>query len=303
MNLDEPSKFWRDLAARDCSQVQGSWKQTVATHYFTWTRTDGGSLLSFARLVGPQYAWLLLHTTPVDWIRAFWRSWRKPAPRLSSWQSVEINVLARLAWAYARRTDRDGLTRLTEPAAGDPFDIQVQGQSISQDLANSIVETRAMKEALQGRDPERIVEVGAGYGRNAFVLLHCFPNATYTVIDIEPALTLCRQYLTGLFPGRSLAFLSPGEVNSIPTRSTGLFLNISSFGEMLPAQVAGYFDLADRVTAGVFYHKQWKISRNLTDHVVLRRRDYPIPERWSELFNRTAKIQPLFFEAAYRIPG
>jgi putative sugar O-methyltransferase len=215
---------------------------------------------------------------------------------------MEVNLLAKLAWSYARRTDRDGLTRLTEPSAGDPFDIRFRGQSISQDLANSIVEARAMKEALQGQVPAHIVEVGAGYGRNAFVLLHCFPEAAYTVIDIEPALTLCRQYLTGLFPNRRLAFLSPGEVGNLPDRVAGLFLNISSFGEMLPGQVAGYFELANRVTDGVFYHKQWKISKNLTDQVILRRQDYPVHARWIPLFNRTAKIQPLFFEAAYRVP-
>ena len=301
MDLGVPSKFWRELSERDRSRMRGSWKRTVATHYFTWTRTDGAPLLGFVRLVGPQYLWLLLHTSPGDWVRALWGSWRKPAPEVGWFQSLEINVLAKLAWCYARRTDRDGLTVLTEPPAGDPFDIRVGGRWISQDLANSIVEARSMKEALRGQVPGEIIEIGAGYGRNAFVLLHCFPDAAYTVVDIEPALTLCRGYLTGLFPNRRLTFLSPGEVDSIPARSAGLFLNISSFGEMLPEQVTGYFQLADRVTAGVFYHKQWKVSKNLRDGVVLRRGDYPVHSRWAEVFNRTAKIQPLFFEAAYRI--
>jgi len=101
-----------------------------------------------------------------------------------------------------------GVTRLPEPALGQPLPVTWRGRLISQDLANTALEVAAIGRALAGRKPRSILELGAGYGRTAYALLSLFPEATYTIVDIEPALTISRWYLSELFGADRLRFLS-----------------------------------------------------------------------------------------------
>ena len=80
-----------------------------------------------------------------------------------------------------------------------------------------------------------------------------------------------------------------------------LFLNISSLHEMRLDQIQAYFDLIDRLVSGFFYSKQWKVSRNPEDGIVVRMEDYPVPAHWRELYRRESKVQVHFFEALYSI--
>src|SRR5439155_517391 len=46
-----------------------------------------------------------------------------------------------------------------------------------------------------------VAELGAGYGRLAYVVVSASPGVRYTIIDIPPALYLSQRYLTTVFPG------------------------------------------------------------------------------------------------------
>ena len=154
--------------------------------------------------------------------------------------------------------DRDVFFSLPEPLAGNPLPVSHRGRLISQDLANSALETEAVNRVLDGATPRSILEVGAGYGRTAYTLLSIFPEATYTVVDIEPAISISRWYLAQLFPPERLRFVDPSEVDDLETASIDLVVSISSLQEMTPGQVLGYLDLMDRVAAGGrVYLKQW----------------------------------------------
>ena len=57
------------------------------------------------------------------------------------------------------------------------------------------------------------------------------------------------------------------------------------------------------LTRGVFYNKQWKISKNPFDGIDVTKEDYPVKGSWQLLYQREARVQTEFFEAAYRIGG
>jgi len=148
--------------------------------------------------------------------------------------------------------------------------------------------------------------VGAGYGRTAYALLHAFPEATYTVVDIEPALTISRWYLSELFPARQLRFLTPDEAESLPDRSAGLVIAISSLHEMTAGQIDRYFDLFDRVgRGGRLYLKQWERWSNPDDGITVRFSGYPVPAHWRLCFDEAAPVQTNFRQAGWEIlsPG
>jgi hypothetical protein len=151
-----------------------------------------------------------------------------------------------------------------------------------------------MRPALEA--PNSFLEVGAGYGRNAYALLNLYPAATYTIVDIEPALSISRWYLTSLFDPARLRFVSPEDAQSI--NRVDVALTISSLHEMRPAAVASYLDLFDR-TARFVYVKQWTRWWNPADRITMAMADYPYPARWKRILWSTAPVQRRFTEALW----
>jgi len=316
-----PSRFWTKLNDRNLAQLRSygidNFKRTLARNYFTF----------LPGIINNQFRFLLRHTRLRDWpslVRDFPPF--DPAWGLTRIQQRELVVFTRMLWLYARAHDPRGLLRaIREPSSGNPFPIRLDGMPISQDLANSVLEYYSMAGAIgmTADAPITICELGAGYGRNAYVFLNALPNCRYIIIDIPPALYVSQRYLAPLFPERKvfkfrrfdnntgaqaeldasqLAFLLPHQAELLPQKSVNLFINISSLHEMRPDQIRAYFALIDRVTRGHFYSKQWLVSKNREDGLLIRREDYPVPPHWSCRFARRAAVQAAFFEALYAIP-
>lgn len=329
-DIYRPSRFWDDLNERNRRQIDeigfASFKRTVNQNYFNWL---------VANQRDPQF-------------RRVFRSWlSRPRPsvlgaRLRDWKDVELPydrvqpfahrrarlwyaLFVALLWDFARRRDtRHRLDLLEEPMLGNPILVRYGRRSISQDLANSALEYFAMEEALTRplTTGETVIEIGAGYGRVAWLALSLTPGLRYVLVDIPPALAIAQEYLTSLFPERKtfpfrhferyediarelasaeIAFLTPNQLETIPPQHAALFINISSFHEMRPDQVANFFIQVEKHTDGIFYMKQWRAWTNEIDGVTMRQEDYPIPPSWVPVYERHHPVQTQFFEAAYRI--
>ena len=305
--FSEPSLFWQELARKHGDDLERHGlhlvKRRQALRYFNWRWRWGGMRRS------RQFRFLFSHSTPLTILRCLFTPARLSGP---SWHAVPwtrrerwLYVFAvRLLWEYTRRHDELGVLSLPEPQLGNPLPVQWDGRLISQDLANSALEANAIARALDGASPGSIVEVGAGYGRTAYALLKVFPKATHTVVDIEPALTISRWYLTSLFPGARLRFLQPEEAQRLREGSADLVVSISSLHEMRRDQVQAYLDLFDRIAGGgVVYLKQWERWTNPVDGVTLAFDEYPVPTGWRSVFDEVAPVQTNFRHAAWRVPS
>lgn len=303
----EPSLFWQQLAREHHVELERHGPQFIkrrqALRYFTWRWS--WRTLSQSR----QFRFLVSHSTPWTIVRCLFMPARLSGP---DWHTVKwsrrerwLYVFAvRLLWHYAKRHDKVGVLRAPEPQLGDPLPVRCEGRLISQDLANSALEVNAIARALEGTAPRSIVEVGAGYGRTAYALLTMFPKATYTVVDIEPALTISRWYLTSLFPPARLRFVRPAEAHRLDDNSADLVVSVSSLQEMRRDQVDVYLELFDRIAAGgIVYLKQWERWTNAADAVTLAFDEYPIPARWQAAFREGAPVQTNFRHAAWRVPS
>jgi len=152
--------------------------------------------------------------------------------------------------------------------------------------------------------------------------MKAFPKCKYIIIDIPPALYVAQHYLTSVlsdkkifnfrcfknfneieqeFHDSNMVFLLPLQAELLPKKTVNLFINISSLHEMKMDQIYAYFRLIDNLTRGLFYTKQWLISRNPVDGITITSGDYPIPENWQQLYHRKAMVQSYFFEAMYAI--
>ena len=323
-----PSKFWAALNRVHRAQLDqlgfDNFKRTVNTKYFNWR------ILGIVRhQLGVVGAWF--HRPDLEVFRArFPQPFYSPGGRIASFNAPSAWIYKTFVAMYAdslAREDPLGLLReLEEPPIGNPFAVVHRGRSISQDLCNSIHELYS----IFGRDggpiasgaPLEVAELGAGYGRLAYVIVAASSGVRYTVIDVPPALYLSQRYLTSLFPdmpvfrfrqwddfgaireefsSARLRFLLPHQAELLPDRSVDYFINVSQLHEMSRPQVERYFALMDRICRGRVYTKQWLVSRTPVNDVVFRDDDYPVPARWRTLYHRRHPVQRMFFEALYEV--
>lgn len=332
-----PSRYWEMLNRKNLEQLESegydNFKQTIALNYFTWLIGPyekfkrAGALNYLTWLVGPgnnQLRFLLKRTSPAVWssilkgLRAY-----DQHSRLTRGRQFVLRAFTIMLWKFAERADSEGLLRsLEEPTEGNPFRISLDGKLISQDLANSVLEYYSIREHFKPSASNRVTicELGAGYGRNAHVFAHALPNSRYIIVDIPPALDVVQRYLSAVLHTKKIfrfrcfesysevetelheadiAFLLPHQARLLPGKSVDLFINISSLHEMKMDQIDAYLRLIDRLTKGIFYSKQFFVSKNPYDNTIIRHSDYLVPSNWQELYLRKAKVQLSFFEAMY----
>lgn len=215
------------------------------------------------------------------------------------------------------------LDQLEEPLTGNPFVIKYKNKLISQDLCNSIHEFYTIQQSVQFPKKVKIAELGAGYGRLAFIFLKVLPDCSYCIIDIPPALYISQSYLSAIFPKEKIfkfrpfpsfkevkkefeesriKFLMPHQIELLPKNHFDLFITISSLHEMRRDQITNYIKHIDRLTKGYFYTKQWQQSRTY-DNQYIKEQEYPIPKQWKQRArNSPHPIQNMFFDALYKIP-
>jgi hypothetical protein len=295
------SRFWKRLATEhehDLEQYGFDLvKRVQALRYFTWRWTP-------RRLVGSNGRYLLRRTTPKDWVLA---AVSPMTLRASEWEPVKwsrvdrwaYTVATRLLWQVALKEGDPAVLALDEPLLGAPFPIRWRGRLITQDLANTALEVASVRELLAGRSPRHVIEIGAGYGRTAHAILSLYPEASYTVVDIEPALQISRWYLKALFPDREIAHIDAAAgVPDLPPFD--LAIAISSLHEMTHELVAAYLAALERAALpdAAIYVKQWESWLNPDDQITMRMTDYRLPG-WHESFERRARVQRGFGEAGW----
>ncbi|MFT4039950.1 MAG: putative sugar O-methyltransferase, partial [Thermomicrobiales bacterium] len=198
-----PSRFWETLGGQHRDQLTTSgyanFKRTLASNYFTWLISPRNNQSRFLARRMAFRDWNAILREPFTFDPSL------PFPR--RYQRF-LQIYTRMLWRFVERGDTEGILQtLPEPTEGNPFPITLGGRLISQDLANSVLEYYAIREHFR-RDRDAaitIAELGAGYGRNAYVLLNQFPHCRYIVIDIPPALYVAQRYLQAVFPEKRVA--------------------------------------------------------------------------------------------------
>ncbi|HUP15144.1 MAG TPA: putative sugar O-methyltransferase [Acidimicrobiia bacterium] len=326
-DLVRPSSFWEQINGINLDQVSTTgfdeFKRTVNSNYFQWLPTGPRD---------PQFRAVLK-----DWLRnpslepfhaRLVDSGAYADTRFGPWlnrRSARLGyaVYVAMLWdAVHGRVPSGLLERLEEPAVGNPLLVEHRGRLVTQDLCNSVLEYSTIKAAAPLPESGRVVEVGAGYGRLAWVFLEEMPDIRYLVVDIPPALAIAEEYLSALFPNRNLfpfrrfrrfedvahefesanvAFMTPTQLDLLPPLGADLLINVSSFHEMHPDQIGHFFTLIDEHCAGFFYSKQWLAWRNPVDGVDIGESSYPLRSHLRSIFKRRHPIQRGFFEALYDV--
>lgn len=313
------SKFWLDLNRKNIEQLNQygyeNFKRTIALNYFTWVVRFGDEQFSFLKKQLPR--------TTV-WGCFIKSVFSRRLALFNRKKSIRCKFLTYLLYEYVQKKYSSSFFMgLQEPLEGNPPVVSVENRPVSQDLINSLLEYNSvMTSGLDRNNLKVIMELGAGYGRNAFVFLKTLPAVKYIIVDIFPACHISWRYLASQFPDRKIfpfrefdsyeqvknefeasdvLFLSPDQLKLLPRKSVDLFINISSFHEMIKSQIDYYFQEVERLTRGYFYFKQWKESKIPSDNIVIKESDYPVKKEWTKIYSRECEVQTRFFEAMYKL--
>jgi putative sugar O-methyltransferase len=325
--LFHPSQLWERLARHHAGEIEkhgfAQLKKTLGMRYFNfalpgiiaqsllpaiwaWLKHPSGNPLA-ARMAHDPGAPLELKYTGL----------------LGKFYAIYVELLYDQTRAYDSERLLD---RIEDPPFGGPHLVQLSnGRTTSQDLCNSIFEYYSIKRkigAAAGDGP--IIEIGAGYGRLAYVFLKSRPDCKYWIVDLPPALYASQEYLSAVLTDRKIfsfrhfetfaevaaevnksdiCFFSANQIRLLPDKVANTFIAISNLHEMRRDQVDFYFDEVDRVTRGVFYTKQWLASRTTKEEgFVLRRGEYPVKSTWHTIYDERHPLQTWFFHALYAVP-
>lgn len=330
-NMDA-SKYWITLGVRHILQLLNGYenfKQTVAFKYFTWKPLKGSSV---KMLQDKGRDWgnrnhdqlqFLIDNSSKDTVKSALKKAEESnlPPCFTRDQGVMYNFTTLLLWEYLFKIGLGRyLSNLSEPAEGNPISVQIDGRDISQDLLNSVIEFSSVTEYSNFSEIKTIAELGAGYGRDAFVFLKLRPNIRYIIVDIPPALYVSQRYLSSQFSNRkifqyrhfdsfsdiekefnesNLIFLMPWQMKMLPPGTIDGFMAIDSLHEMRLAEVERYFSDIDKATKRFFYLKCLKDFDNGADKTHLREDNYPVLSRWRKVYSRECRVQTKYFEALY----
>lgn len=234
----------------------------------------------------------------------------------------KFDIITLLLWKYVKTQGFEKeLTLLSEPLEGSPPGIIFEDRLISQDLANSLLEYDSINKNIRPGSIRSILDIGAGYGRSAYVWLLLDKIEKYIIIDIPPALYISQRYLANQFPEKKvfryrdfksfdgikaefeqadIVFLMPWQIGMLPDKSIDLIFSIDALNEMKLVTIKSYLKEVNRLGKKYFYLKsreEWK-----SEGVTIKRKDWPIPQEWGNLLNRECRVQTRYFESLYELP-
>lgn len=236
--------------------------------------------------------------------------------RHSRWRALIHALYVGLLWEYAEAVDDlHLLSTLQEPMIGSPLPITRDGGLITQDLAMSAIELNKVARHVDLQSVERVAEIGAGYGRFAYVVIGHLPGVHYDIFDIPPALAVTRHYLERVFGEDRVAAkwrddtvvatsaintYLPHQMQEMPDDYYDLVVNISSFDEMSRAQVEHYFAMIEKKARGWLYVKGHSANRG-GERVGLA--GFPYRSHWTLVHQARDPFVDTFEERIYRLAG
>jgi putative sugar O-methyltransferase len=174
------------------------------------------------------------------------------------------------------------LNQLSEPLEGNPFVVTYKGRFVSYDLAMSAYEYFSISEKINFNDIKDITEVGAGYGRMAFVIKTLHPDIHYRLIDFKQTLDLQKRYLGSVIGLSRLEFIEPNDIYG----KCDLLIAVDCLNEFKDDEVTNYLDFIND-NAKYFYLSSPKDS-------------IEISRKWEMLFSREHLLREDYFEELYQ---
>lgn len=134
---------------------------------------------------------------------------------------------------YQKTIEAKDLVDYPEPEVGHPLIVEHNGFCGSVPYIKNFALAKHVCKLIDIPKP-KILEIGAGYGGMAEILLRLMPIQSYTCVDLQEVLPLQKYYLSNTHPASALEFKTPENIGD---DYYDVVINTMSFGEM-PSDVA-----------------------------------------------------------------
>lgn len=152
------------------------------------------------------------------------------------------NSLSQKTWEWIKNIKNRNLL-------GNPITVRCNGEDICLDYLQAALELEFLDKHLCMADTKRVLEIGAGYGRTAHLIVSNNPIEEYYIIDLDNVLELSQNYLKQVLDESQYSkihFVSIDNIDLISNLGFNLCINIDSFEEMEGETVRYYLNYIDR---------------------------------------------------------
>ena len=202
--------------------------------------------------------------------------------------------------------------------------LNINDLEITQDNLNALSEYEKIENLLDKLDvkKKRFLEVGAGSGRTAKVVLSINNDAKYVIADLPPAINVSFNNLKISFPNKKVAkgfelnqedlniafdkndilFIFPHQIKFFSKKTFDISIAIDCLHEMKRRIVKDYMINFENVSKLVYF-KVWEYAglpySFYQYYSVHRKEDYFIKDHWKEHLKKRCIYPSKFFELGY----
>jgi len=148
------------------------------------------------------------------------------------------NIITKNEWKLIKNTHNRNY--------GNPIEINYNNTHICLDYLQAAKEASFISNDINMNN-KTILEIGAGYGRTAHLLLSNYNIKEYHIIDLEGSLKLSKLYLSKVLSDEIFDKITFHNINNINISNIDICINIDSFAEMDKSVVINYLKLINNI--------------------------------------------------------
>ena len=245
---------------------------------------------------------------------------------LSSSQSLQYNMVLLVLYEHMRHQEifkNYDKVRTEIYKKYNPY-LNIENKIVTQQSLISLLEYEKIFSLVKDvKEPLKILELGAGYGRTANVILSLKPNTKYVIADLAPSVYFSKKTLSDSFKDKKIKsgfeitnqkemmkmfnendilFIFPHQLKFFEKKTFDISLSIGNLCEMERKQIKNYMQIYESIS-NFLYFKVWEISGLPYSfnqyYSVHNKKDYEIKDSWIEHFKERCVMPTNQFELGY----
>ena len=245
---------------------------------------------------------------------------------LSSSQSLQYNMVLLVLYEHMRHQEifkNYDKVRTEIYKKYNPY-LNIENKIVTQQSLISLLEYEKISSLVKDvKEPLKILELGAGYGRTANVILSLKPNTKYVIADLAPSVYFSKKTLSDSFKDKKIKsgfeitnqkemmkmfnendilFIFPHQLKFFEKKTFDISLSIGNLCEMERKQIKNYMQIYESIS-NFLYFKVWEISGLPYSfnqyYSVHNKKDYEIKDSWIEHFKERCVMPTNQFELGY----
>tara|TARA_B100000586_G_scaffold59915_1_gene41256 strand:+ start:4158 stop:5312 length:1155 start_codon:yes stop_codon:yes gene_type:complete len=310
------SKFWKHLIISDYKTLshfgrEEAFKRATLDHYTSSTFFEKKNLNETSKKLQDR--------------KNFNLDLFKKHPKLDRYDSISYNLTLLVMYDLALKSISEYYDDINKEYYEDYSpSIEIDNKVVNQHLILSILEYEKIKILTNNINSNlRFLEIGAGYGRTANIVLSLNKKSKYIIVDIPPSIYVSRLNIQKHYSNlkifsafeieeeskmeeaidkNDVIFIFPHQLNLLKQNSIDVTLAIVSLLEMDKEIVKRYMNIVNRLSKSIYIKVFKNSGLPFSFYQFYRsnvRSDYFINEHWEEKFNENCLVPDFLMHMGY----